>query len=77
MLLEILDGLYSCRFGTFFCNHEAKRQEERLATSTFSLWDHIGDKLEYRNPLYAAPAPGESVILEYVCILEPFSSFGS
>lgn len=64
MLLEILDALYNCRFGTFLCNTEGKRRELRLEKSTFSLWDYIGDKPQYRNPLYSPPKPGQSVILE-------------
>eukprot|EP00038_Savillea_parva_P026068 m.51137 g.51137 ORF g.51137 m.51137 type:complete len:598 (-) comp7288_c0_seq1:1865-3658(-) len=65
MLIEILDALYSCRFGTFLCNHEAKRREEKLATSTMSLWDHIGNNPVYRNPLYMPPKDQDSFVLDY------------
>lgn len=53
LLLEIVDQLYGCRFGTFLFNCERERVEAELQFKTHSLWDHIGSKLStYRNPLY-------------------------
>ncbi|XP_045468374.1 myotubularin-related protein 2-like [Harmonia axyridis] len=54
-LITILDHLYSCRFGTFLCNSERERVQERLKEQTVSLWSYINSQLDlYKNPLYWA-----------------------
>ena len=40
MLLAILDGLYSCKFGTFLCNSEKERIEHKLHERTVALWSY-------------------------------------
>eukprot|EP00052_Salpingoeca_macrocollata_P007967 m.63579 g.63579 ORF g.63579 m.63579 type:complete len:582 (-) comp16366_c1_seq1:46-1791(-) len=54
-LVDILDHLYSCQFGTFLFNSDRERSQEKLHETTVSLWDHIfASKAEYENPLYVA-----------------------
>ncbi|KAJ8935945.1 hypothetical protein NQ314_012567 [Rhamnusium bicolor] len=54
-LITILDHLYSCRFGTFLCNSERERVQEKLKDQTVSLWSYTNSNLDlYRNPLYWA-----------------------
>ena len=36
-LIEILDQLYSCRFGTFLCNMEKERQQASIYLNLFRL----------------------------------------
>eukprot|EP00041_Stephanoeca_diplocostata_P036355 m.1323399 g.1323399 ORF g.1323399 m.1323399 type:complete len:648 (-) comp24849_c0_seq9:2839-4782(-) len=53
LLLEIIDQLYDCRFGTFLFNCERERVDAEVQLKTLSLWDYIGSNLsKYRNPLY-------------------------
>src|SRR4051812_45444888 len=57
-LIEILDHLYSCKFGTFLLNCEKERVEASLSTKTKSLWTFINHKTdEFINPFFA-PALG-------------------
>jgi len=52
-LIEILDHLYSCRFGTFLYNCESQRYKEGVREKTQSLWSYINHNVEnYLNPLY-------------------------
>lgn len=50
-LVEILDNLYNCKFGTFLFNNERKRQIVRQRT--VSLWTYINSNvIQYKNPFY-------------------------
>eukprot|EP01119_Soliformovum_irregulare_P020386 TRINITY_DN6591_c0_g2_i1.p1 TRINITY_DN6591_c0_g2~~TRINITY_DN6591_c0_g2_i1.p1 ORF type:complete len:640 (-),score=178.11 TRINITY_DN6591_c0_g2_i1:428-2347(-) len=50
-LLEIMDQLYSCRFGTFLFNHSKNR--EAIVGKTVSLWTYINANLDqYVNVFY-------------------------
>lgn len=40
-LLFLVDAVYSCEFGNFLCNNERERDMLNLASSTYSVWDHI------------------------------------
>ncbi|VDP10228.1 unnamed protein product [Soboliphyme baturini] len=52
-LINILDHLYSCRFGTFLFNSEQQRCREMARQRTASLWSLINRDFErYLNPLY-------------------------
>ncbi|OAF72215.1 Phosphatidylinositol-3-phosphate phosphatase [Intoshia linei] len=52
-LLEIVNCLYNCRFGTFLCNCEFERKNMKLEENTQSVWSLINDnKMQYLNPLY-------------------------
>ena len=54
-LIDILDHLYSCLFGSFLCNCE----RERLAMKdiTISLWSHVKKhEDDYMNPSYSCYA---------------------
>lgn len=53
LLLKLLDGLYSCHYGTFLCNNERERLQANLRQTTPSLWAAIETEREkYLNPLY-------------------------
>ncbi|PAV91894.1 hypothetical protein WR25_21867 [Diploscapter pachys] len=54
LLIEILDELYACRFGTFLYNSEKQRiVEHRCHETTISLWSYIlENRTKYLNPLY-------------------------
>ena len=57
-LVTLMSHLYSCRFGTFFCNTEVMRKKLRLGEKTVSLWTYMmcspaGCRGEFTNPLYA------------------------
>ncbi|CAH0553391.1 unnamed protein product [Brassicogethes aeneus] len=52
-LITILDHLYSCRFGTFLCNSDRERVQEKVKEQTISLWSYTNSQLDlYKNPLY-------------------------
>ncbi|XP_041926775.1 myotubularin-related protein 1a isoform X2 [Alosa sapidissima] len=52
-LITILDHLYSCLFGTFFCNSEKERVEQEVQSKTVSLWSYINSQAEdFTNPFY-------------------------
>jgi len=50
-LIEILDSLYNCRFGTFLFNNERRRQVAK--GKTVSLWTYLNANIsQYRNVFY-------------------------
>ena len=52
-LIEILDHLYACKFGTFLFNTEKERYNSQLNSKTESLWNHLsGDMTEFLNPFF-------------------------
>lgn len=54
-LINILDHLYSCLFGTFLSNSEQQRVKEGLLKETVSLWSFINSQPEdFTNPLYVS-----------------------
>ena len=54
LLLEVLDNLYSCRFGTFLCDSEAQRMQSGVFEKTASLWTYINSRRDkYRNIMYS------------------------
>ncbi|KAJ8920453.1 hypothetical protein NQ315_005321 [Exocentrus adspersus] len=63
-LITILDHLYSCRFGTFLCNSERERVQEKLKEQTVSLWSYTNSNLDlYKNPLYWANVLQQRVLV--------------
>ncbi|KAG5885726.1 hypothetical protein JTB14_000649 [Gonioctena quinquepunctata] len=68
-LITILDHLYSCRFGTFLCNSERERVQEKLKDQTVSLWSYTNSNLDlYRNPLYWANTLQQRVLVPIASI---------
>nr|CAI5868709.1 unnamed protein product [Callosobruchus analis] len=68
-LITILDHLYSCRFGTFLCNSERERVQEKLKDQTVSLWSYTNSNLDlYRNPLYWANTMQQRVLVPIASI---------
>uniref|UniRef100_A0A914VH87 Myotubularin phosphatase domain-containing protein n=1 Tax=Plectus sambesii TaxID=2011161 RepID=A0A914VH87_9BILA len=53
-LIDLLDELYSCRFGTFLYNSEKQRLcDQRVKEKTVSLWSFVqANRRRYQNPLY-------------------------
>ncbi|XP_014667410.1 PREDICTED: myotubularin-related protein 2-like [Priapulus caudatus] len=53
-LVDVLDHVHSCRFGTFLYNSEQQRAKEGVREKTHSLWGHLNRRRDdYVNPLYA------------------------
>ena len=54
-LSMIADHLYSCKYGTFFCDTEKERFADReLHMNTVSVWSHVlADPTPYTNPDYS------------------------
>ena len=57
-LVTLMSHLYSCRFGTFFCNTEVTRKKMKLGEKTVSLWTYMmcspaACRGDFTNPLYA------------------------
>ncbi|CAG9817959.1 unnamed protein product [Phaedon cochleariae] len=68
-LITILDHLYSCRFGTFLCNSERERVQEKLKEQTVSLWSYTNSNLDlYKNPLYWANTLQQRVLVPIASI---------
>ena len=62
MILEMMDALYSCRFGTFLFNCEQEREEFQVKQRTPSLWEYLQyNKAVFLNPCYEAPSSGTLV----------------
>ncbi|RZC37710.1 myotubularin-related protein 2 [Asbolus verrucosus] len=68
-LITILDHLYSCRFGTFLCNSERERVQEKLKEQTVSLWSYTNSQFDlYKNPLYWANNNQQRVLIPIASI---------
>ena len=53
LLLFILDSLYSCIFGNFYCSCERERVENKISTKTPSIWAYITEnKVGFQNLFY-------------------------
>ena len=53
----LLDHVYSCRFGTFFCDAQKEREELGLSQRTLSLWTYLQNCEMFHtfiNPFYEA-----------------------
>eukprot|EP00808_Paulinella_micropora_P028061 g14987.t1 len=54
-LLQLLDHVQSCRFGTFLFNSHRERMEAQVPSNTVSVWSHMlapGHRWAFINPLY-------------------------
>eukprot|EP01104_Vermistella_antarctica_P002432 TRINITY_DN12673_c0_g1_i1.p1 TRINITY_DN12673_c0_g1~~TRINITY_DN12673_c0_g1_i1.p1 ORF type:complete len:1562 (-),score=326.53 TRINITY_DN12673_c0_g1_i1:23-4708(-) len=40
-LITLLDHVFSCHFGTFLCNNERERMENKVVDRTMSVWSYI------------------------------------
>jgi len=54
MLLFIADNVHTCKYGTFFFNSEAERNEKNLRENTISIWMEIdlSFKKSFTNPYF-------------------------
>lgn len=60
-LVDLLDGVLSCRFGNFLCNSEKERQQASISDSCGCLWGHMADRRSsggeshvHYNPFYGS-----------------------
>lgn len=54
-LIDVIDNVYSCRYGTFICNNEREKRLVNVKQTTPSLWtmmNHTSVRKDYENPLY-------------------------
>ncbi|KAG9284011.1 hypothetical protein G9A89_022785, partial [Geosiphon pyriformis] len=53
LLIQLHYHLYSCQYGTFLFNSEKERNDYKVATLTYSIWDYINsNRKNFLNPLY-------------------------
>ena len=52
-LKSTLDACYSCKYGTFLCNSDQERTENKLKNKTVSFWTYVNSNRDcFTNPLY-------------------------
>lgn len=54
-LLDVIENVYSCKYGTFICNNEREQVILGVKEKTSSLWtvlNHSSVRKTYTNPLY-------------------------
>eukprot|EP01100_Stratorugosa_tubuloviscum_P006660 TRINITY_DN2843_c0_g3_i2.p1 TRINITY_DN2843_c0_g3~~TRINITY_DN2843_c0_g3_i2.p1 ORF type:complete len:917 (+),score=344.67 TRINITY_DN2843_c0_g3_i2:122-2872(+) len=51
-LIEILDNVYSCRFGTFLCDNQNQSVNLKVVTNTQSLWPYLNEQTHFVNKDY-------------------------
>ena len=53
LLVFLCDETYAGRFGTFMCNSEKERLDQRLHVKTISVWTYVmGCEETFQNPLF-------------------------
>ncbi|CAG8480679.1 5733_t:CDS:2 [Ambispora gerdemannii] len=53
LLVRLHFHLYSCQYGTFLFNSEKERNDYKVTTLTYSVWDYINSNREqFLNPVY-------------------------
>ncbi|EKX40604.1 hypothetical protein GUITHDRAFT_75440 [Guillardia theta CCMP2712] len=53
LLLELIEMVHVCKFGTFLFNSECERRRAGVHKKTVSFWSHVNMNLDrYRNPHY-------------------------
>lgn len=53
LLIFLLDSVYSCQFGTFWCASERERDAAKVTTKTPSIWSYVPLRLDiFRNTFY-------------------------
>ncbi len=78
MLLDIVDNLWSCCFGTFLMNNERERLDLKIPKLTVSLWSYIDhERKRYLNPFYDKNYPKEirarfPAVARQVCLWKSF-----
>ena len=78
MLLDIVDNLWSCCFGTFLMNNERERLDLNIPGMTVSLWSYIDhERKRYLNPFYDKNYPKEirarfPAVARQVCLWKSF-----
>ena len=78
MLLDIVDNLWSCRFGTFLMNNQRERLDLEIPKLTVSLWSYIDhERKRYLNPFYDKNYPKElrarfPAVARQVCLWKSF-----
>ena len=78
MLLDIVDNLWSCRFGTFLMNNQRERLDLGIPKLTVSLWSYIDhERKRYLNPFFDKNYPKElrarfPAVARQVCLWKSF-----
>jgi len=74
LLKEIMDAVYSCKYGTFLCNNQYERDQKNISSRTRSLWTYILQHIEdYTNPFYV---PTDIIYPDTeLCSLQLWSSY--
>lgn len=53
LLIDILDELFNCKYGTFLFDCEKEREQNQLRQKTTSFWTYVNlNKQTYQNPFY-------------------------
>ncbi|CAI9091254.1 OLC1v1026225C1 [Oldenlandia corymbosa var. corymbosa] len=76
-LVDLLDGMLSCRFGNFLCNSEKEREQAGISDSCGCLWVYLADlrasgggsHMHY-NPFYE-PSKHDGALLPPAAALAP------
>lgn len=67
-LVDLLDAVYSCHYGTFLFDSEREREEEKLREKTESFWAYVNSQQDthflYSNVLYDPESDPEVVLPE-------------
>jgi len=74
LLIEIMDSMYSCKYGTFLCNNQSERDQKNISNRTLSLWTHVLQHIQdYTNPFYV---PTDVIYPDTsLCSLQLWSSY--
>ena len=52
-LLRLIQHVFSCQYGTFFCNSSKERSEKNVSQCTASVWSLLHESRScFKNPMY-------------------------
>jgi hypothetical protein len=78
LLVELIDQIYGCRFGTFLCNSVCEREAKSLHLNTFSIWQYFlnhKNRIQYLNPFFEPNSTNviyPSFSVREICIWKEF-----
>jgi len=64
VLVQILDSVFSCRFGNFLCDSESERVQLGVKNNTASLWDSLLDDETIINATYNPQDSSKILLLD-------------
>jgi len=75
-LIALSNNVYSCQFGTFFCNNDKEREEKGVKRGTISLWSYLNSNaVEFLNPFYLEKEAGVITKVSSVQNLQLWTSY--